>query len=48
MTDEEFIEFLWGLLWADLSDGDTPSKEEMEILKTELTKRMIIEGEFPS
>lgn len=48
MDDKQFIEFLWKLLWADLSDGDTPSKEEIEILKFELTKRMIIEGEFPS
>lgn len=48
MNDEELIKFLWRLLWDDLSDGDTPSDEEMEILKVELTKRSIIEGEFPA
>lgn len=48
MNDKEFIEFLWNLLWADLSDGDTPSKEEIETLKVELTKREIIDGEFPA
>lgn len=47
MSDKEFIEFLWKLLWGDLSDGDMPSKEEIEILKKELTKREIIDGEFP-
>jgi hypothetical protein len=48
MSDKEFIEFLWRLLWDDLSDGDTPSDSEMEILRVELTKREIIDGEFPS
>ena len=48
MTDKEFIEFLWGLLWNDLSDGDTPSKDEIEVLRIELSQRGIIDGEFPA
>lgn len=48
MSDEELIKFLWKLLWDDLSDGDTPSDKEMETLRVELTKREIIDGEFPS
>ena len=48
MNDPEFIEFLWRLLWNDLSDGDTPSQEEIKVLKIELTKRGIIDGEFPA
>lgn len=48
MSDKEFIEFLWGLLWDDLSDGDTPSDAEQEILLKELTDRGILNGEFPA
>ena len=48
MSDKEFIEFLWNLLWADLSDGDTPDYTEMEILRVELTNRGILDGEFPA
>lgn len=48
MNDEELIKFLWKLLWADLSDGDTPSTSEIETLKVELTNRGIIDGEFPA
>ncbi len=48
MTDKELIEFLWKLLWGDLSDGDTPSDDELNTLLTELTKRGILDGEFPS
>lgn len=47
MNDEEFIKFLWRLLWDDLSDGDTPSDEEFETLKIELNRRGIIDGDFP-
>ena len=47
MTDHELIEFLWKLLWNDLSDGDVPSDDELYTLKTELTKRGILDGEFP-
>lgn len=46
MTDIELIEFLWRLLWYDLSDGDVPSDEEMETLKVELTRRGILDGDF--
>lgn len=46
MTDMELISFLWNLLWGDLSDGDTPTTAELEILKQELTKRNILDGDF--
>jgi hypothetical protein len=48
MSDKQLIEFLWKLLWADLSDGDMPSEDDLFTLKEELTKRGILEGEFPS
>jgi len=41
MTDKEFIEYLWKLLWDDLSDGDTPSNEDWDILRKELSARNI-------
>lgn len=47
MNDQELIEFLWKLLWNDLSDGDVPSADEIYTLKEELTKRGILDGEFP-
>lgn len=46
MTDFELIDFLWRLLWNELSDGDTPSDEEMETLRVELTLRGILDGDF--
>ncbi len=48
---KEFIEFLWGLLWNDISDGDIPSNEEIQILKIELNRRDLLSntnGEFPA
>jgi hypothetical protein len=48
LSDKELIKFLWELLWNDLSDGDTPSDTEMDILRVELTNRGILDGEFPS
>ena len=48
MSDQEFIVFLWTLLWDDLADGDVPSQKDLDILLTELTKRKILDGEFPS
>lgn len=47
MNDKELIKFLWELLWNDLSDGDTPSDEELETLVRELTKRGILDGALP-
>ncbi len=41
MNDQELIEFLWKLLWNDLSDGDVPSDDQLYTLKEELTKRGI-------
>jgi hypothetical protein len=46
MTDEEFIIYLWNLLWDDISDGDTPDEEDFEILRKELNNRGIIDGDF--
>lgn len=48
MSDEEFIKFLWNLLWDDLSDGNTPSDGVFEVLRDELNKRGIIDGDFPA
>lgn len=48
MSDEDFIKFLWRLLWDDLSDGDTPTDMEWSTLLNELTLRGILDGEFPS
>jgi hypothetical protein len=47
MTDLELIEFLWKLLVDDLVDGDTPSKEDLAKIKTELEARGL-ESELPS
>jgi hypothetical protein len=49
MSDRELIEFLFKLLWGDLTDGDTPSDKELETLRIELWKRHILpdDGEFP-
>lgn len=48
MSDKELIEFLWNLLWSDLTDGDVPSEDDMYKLLEELTNRKILNGEFPS
>lgn len=48
MSDKEFIQFLWSLLWDDISDGITPSDEEFQTLRKELNDRGIIDGEFPA
>ena len=48
MDDLTLIEFLFNLLWSDLTSGDTPSKEDLDILRTELTARGIIYGRFPN
>lgn len=47
MSDRELIVFLWKLLWADLSDGDVPSEDDLYTLRGELTDRGILDGEFP-
>lgn len=48
MSDKELIEFLWRLLWEDLSDGEIPSSDEQDVLLKELTDRGILNGEFPA
>lgn len=45
MTDIELIKYLWRLLANDLTDGDTPSNEELQIVWDELVKRGLEEGE---
>lgn len=38
MTETEFILFLIGLLWNDLTDGDTPSEEDFDLIREQVTK----------
>jgi hypothetical protein len=47
MTDHNFIQFLWHLLW-DCITGRSPSEEGYETLRTELNERGIVEGDFPA
>ena len=39
MTDEQFANFLFYLLWDDLTDGNTPSDSDFSIIKQEFEKR---------
>ena len=46
MTDGEFILFLVGLLWNDISDGEMPTEAEFNIIRTELENRHIDPDEY--
>lgn len=39
MTDNELIQWLFDLLWDDLTDGNIPSDDELTVIKQELLKR---------
>ena len=48
MTDLELIKFMWYLLHSDLSDGETPTDKECELVVHELFRRGILEeDEWP-
>jgi len=48
MEDNELIEFMWKIIYDELSDGDMPSDKDIHTLVIELYRRDILdEPEFP-
>lgn len=41
MTDEQFMVYLFMLLWNDLTDGDTPDDSDFDTIKEEFENRDI-------
>ena len=39
MTDKEFVNFIFYLLWNDLTDGNTPTEEDFQKIKDEFLER---------
>jgi len=39
MSDIEFILFLIQLLWNEVTDGDTPTDDDFDVIRKELVER---------